>query len=160
MALENAAVRGVLTHYGTRTTDQKRGGQMTTGSAKKQLKYTFDFDDLPGGSTDEISAYIPAGGRVVDAYLKMNVDYAGATTPSLDIGLIQSDDSTAIDLDGLFDGITPALANAGAVASEDAGTNSGALIGVELAAKGYLKVAVAAGTITAGSFEIVIDYMD
>ena len=97
--------------------------------------------------------------NLVDAYIKATTAFAGGT--SYDIGLIQSDDSTAIDLDGIWDAIVLADldATSGSVSSEHAGTNSGVLIGSSLAADGYLKV-VATGTFTAGVAELTIEYIE
>lgn len=156
MSLEEASVRGVQVHYGPRTTNETNGGVQNTGTRKKAITYKFSYDDLPVGGTDELRAFVPAGAAITDCYVKATDDFVGGT--SYDIGLIQSDDSTAIDLDGIFDALTLAQANAGADMREHAGTNSGALIAQELAADGYLKV-VATGTFTAGEATLVLEYL-
>lgn len=157
MGFENTAGRGVLAHYGPRSTDLKYGGEVGGGGKVKQITYNFSYDDLPGGSTDLLWAYVPSGAAITNCYIKATTNFAGGT--SYDIGLIQSDDSTAIDLDGIFDAVTLAQCNAGADMREHAGTNSGALIAQELAADGYLKV-VATGTFTAGEAELVLEYIE
>jgi len=156
MGMETAAVRGVLNHYGARSTDESRGGRVSTGTRLKQIVYKFSYSDLPGGSADEIKAYIPAGSYIADVYVRASTTFAGGT--SYDIGLEQSDGSTAINADGIFDALTLAELNVGDKASEHAGTDSGALVAQELTVDGYL-VVTATGTFTAGEAELVIEYM-
>lgn len=159
MSMEEAAVRGVLNHYGPRSSDESRGGHLHTGSRTKQLVYKVSYDDLPGGTTDGLKAYIPAGSTVLDMTFRATTNFAGGT--SYDIGLEQSDGTTAIDADGLFDALVLADIDAtpgvSVTAAEHAGTNSGVLIGQELLVDGYLVMA-ATGTFTAGVAEIVITY--
>jgi len=161
MGLETSAGRGgVQTHYGTRAVDETNGGQVNTGGKVKQITYKFSYDDLPGGGTDALRAYIPAGAIVVDAYFNTTTTFAGGT--DYNIGLEQSDGSTAIDADGLFDALILADIDAtvaGALmASLHAGTNSGVLCGQRIAVDGYL-VVLANGTFTAGEAEIVLEYI-
>jgi len=160
MALEEAAVRGVLQHYGPRTTNETNGGVQNTGTRTKAITYKFSFDDLPGGGADSLRAYIPAGAIVKDAFILTTTDFAGGT--SYDIGLEQSDGSTAIDADGLFDALVladlDATPGSSVTAAEHAGTNSGVLIGQKLLVDGYLVVA-ATGTFTAGEAVFVVEYM-
>lgn len=160
MSLENSSGRGVLAHYGPRSTDRSYGGYTETKAGTKQIRQSFTYDDLPGGSTVSLQAYVPAGAVITDAWFFVDTAFAGGT--SYDIGLEKSDGSTAIDADGLFDALVLADIDASVgvnlCASEHAGTNSGALIGAPLAYDAYL-VAAATGTFTAGAATIVIEYM-
>ena len=160
MSLEEAAVRGVLQHYGPRTTNETNGGVQNVGGRTKSATYKFSYDDLPGGGADAIRTFIPAGAVVKDCYILVTTDFAGGT--SYDIGLEQSDGSTAIDADGLFDALVladiDATPGSSVTAGEHAGTNSGVLIGQKLLVDGYLVVA-ATGTFTAGEAVVVIDYV-
>lgn len=160
MALENSSGRGVLTHYNTRTTDETKGGVQNTGTRKKAITYKFSYDDLPGGNSDAIYAFVPAGAVVVDAYILTTTDFAGGI--SYDIGLEQSDGSTAIDADGLFDALIladlDATPGSSVTAAEHGGVNSGVLIGQKLLVDGYLVVA-ATGTFSAGEAVFVLEYM-
>jgi hypothetical protein len=160
MGFETAGTRDVLNHYGARNTDESRGGALSTGTRSKQLVYKVSYDDLPGGTTDNIKLYIPAGSYITDVHLRATTNFAGGT--SYDIGLEESDGSTAIDADGLFDALVladiDATPGSSVSAAEHAGTNSGVLIGQELLVDGYLVMA-ATGTFTAGVMEIVVSYM-
>jgi len=160
MGYEIAGTRDVLVHYGPRSTDEKRGGEVHSHGKVKQIVYKFDYSDLPGGASDALTAYVPAGAMVLNAYFNTTTTFAGGT--SYDIGMEQSDGSTAIDADGLFDALILADIDASVAgsltAAEHAGTNSGVLCGQRLAVDGYLLVA-ATGTFTAGEAELVVEYM-
>jgi len=161
MALEDTAGRGVLTSYGPRPTNETNGGKLGSKGRIKQITYKFSYDDLPGGGTDALRAFVPAGAVIVDAYIIPTTDFAGGT--SYDIGLEQSDGSTAIDADGLFDALVladlDATPGSSVTAAEHAGTNSGVLIGQKLLVDGYLLVA-ATGTFTAGVAVFMIEYVE
>ena len=101
---ENSSGRGVFQHYGTRTTDETGGGVNNSMGRSKSISYKFSYDDLPGGSTDDTVQYIPAGAVVKDCYVLVTEDFAGGT--DYNIGLEQSDGSTAIGADELFDAIS------------------------------------------------------
>jgi len=160
MSLETAGTRGVLVQYGARNTDEKRGGNVTTGSRTQQIVYKFDYSDLPGGASDALTAFVPAGAMVTEAYFNTTTTFAGGT--SYDIGMEQSDGSTAIDADGLFDALVLADIDAtvagSLTATEHGGTNSGVLCGQRLAVDGYLVVA-ATGSFTAGECEFILEYV-
>lgn len=160
MALEETDGRNVQVHYGARTTNETNGGVQSTGTREKTIVYKFSYDDLPGGGADELRAFIPSGAMLIDAYWNTTTAFAGGT--SYDVGLEQSDGSTAIDADGIFDGLVLADidASAGALltANQHAGTNSGAAIGLKLSADGYLVVA-ATGTFTAGEATVTLKYV-
>lgn len=151
MGYENTAGLGVLNHYGPRTTDEKFGGVNGRGKVKTVVT-KFSYNDLPTPGADNaiISAYVPTGAQVINAYIKATTTFVGGT--SYDIGL-QESDGTEIDNDGLFDALTLAEANAGAMAAD----NTFVQQGLELAADGYVVVA-ATGTFTAGAAELVIEY--
>lgn len=149
----------LVVQFGTRAAEDKKPGAVVEAGNVKQLVVDFNYDDLPGGSTDGSYGYIPAGSMVVDAIWVTTVLFAGGT--SYDVGLEQSDGSTAIDADGLFDALALADINTvgeGNTASNHGGSNSGALIGATLAADAY-PVAAATGTFTAGSARLVIQYV-
>jgi len=151
---------GVFSHFGPRTTDEKRGGVHDAGGRKKQVVYKFSYDDLPRGSTDLANVEIPIGAVITDAYWKTTTVFAGGT--GYDVGL-ESSAQAAIDADGLWDAIvlTEIDATPGAAlisASVHTGTNSGVLIGQHLTVAAQLMV-VANGTFTAGEATVTIEYI-
>ena len=161
MGFEAEGKAGFLSHYGHRTTEQTGGGKVDTRGLVKSIKYTFSYDDLPLYNSD-FAAVIPAGSQLLSATIKATTDFAGGT--SYDIGLEQATTSsgtagTDIDADGIFDALTLAQVNAGDTVPGHAGTNSGVLLGLELAYDASLMV-VATGTFTAGVAELVIEYIE
>lgn len=160
MGFATDSKRGVLVHYGPRDTDESFGGELATKGKQHQIVYKFSYSDLPGGSTDALTAFVPSGAMITEAYFIPTTAFAGGT--SYDIGLIQSNNSTEIDLDGLFDALVLADIDASIgtalTASLHGGTNSGALVGSVLTADGYLKVA-ATGTFTAGEATFILEYV-
>lgn len=165
MALEDTSGRGVLSHYGPRDTNELYGGTINAGGRRKSLVVVFDYDSFPGGSTDELRAYIPAGSTIIDAYLKVDTAFTGSVGV-FDISVEQSDGSTSLtglSTDSLFDGLALAEIDATVTgiksASLHAGTNSGVACGVECVEAAYPVVAIASGTFTAGVATLTIDYL-
>jgi hypothetical protein len=155
MGLETAGTRGVLNHYGARSTDESRGGKVATKTRMKQVVYKFGYDGLPSGAEDELTAKIPAGSILINAYIRATTNFVGGT--SYDIG-VEQPDGTAIDIDGLFDALLLAELNLGDVSDTHGGTNSGAILDLELTAEACV-IAVATGTFTAGEAELVVEYV-
>ena len=158
MSFENAAGLGVRNHYGERKIVDKFGGQVSTSLNVKEVEWVFSYDDLPSAvSGGYMEAYIPKGAVILSAKMVALVAFAGGT--SYDIGLEQNG-GTAIDADGLFDGVAVANLN---VVNEwaDSGGHTGALVGstVGLTHDGFLLV-VATGTFTAGKAKLVVEYRE
>ena len=150
----------VRNHYGVVDANETLGGKFNETGPIQSIEIEFSYDDLPGGSaTGGMEVTIPAGAMILDAYWETKTAFAGGT--SYDIGLQQTDGSTEIDYDGLWDALVLADINAEGERrrmSDHAGTNSGALAGVEVANEAQLRVA-ATGTFTAGVGRIIITYM-
>lgn len=152
---------GVFSHFGPRTTDEKRGGVVDAGGRKKQVVYKFSYSDLPRGSTDLANAEIPIGAIITEVSWKTTTAFAGGT--SYDVGL-ESSAQSALDADGVFDLLaltdidaTPPAASF-LLSSLHGGTNSGVVLGQHLLVAQQLMV-VATGTFTAGAATVTIEYM-
>ena len=156
MSLENSASRDVLAHYGPRSTLEKYGGEASNGGKVKTAVYKFSYDGLPVNGDTGLHYVVPAGAIIKDVWISSPTAFVGGT--SYDIGLEEADGST-IDLDGLFDALLLAELNLGASARTHTGTNSGALLDLEVTAAAQL-IVVATGTFTAGVAELVIEYVD
>lgn len=150
----------VRASYNERPTDIKTGASPKTSGSTRELVVEFSYDDLPGTSaTGGMEITIPANSIITDAYFDTLTAFAGGT--SYDIGLNETDGSTAIDADGLWDLLPLAEINAAnerSVSKTHAGTNSGALLDTTLSAEAQVVVA-ATGTFTAGKGRIVIEYI-
>ena len=150
----------VRNQYGALSTDESKGGEYPSSGVKREVEYVVSYDNLPGGSAvGEMDVTIPANAVILDAYYEVITPFAGGT--SYDIGLQQTNGSTEIDYDGLWDALVLADINAEGergVMSAHAGTNSAALANTTLAAEAQLRVA-ATGSFTAGKMRIVIEYI-
>lgn len=158
MSLEN--VGGRETFYGRLPEKNKWGAKVSGTNLNKKVKYSFDYNDLPGADTgNDMVVEIPAGSQLVSAKLKVGTAWAGSdgstTAPYMIIGTAQ-EDGTAIDADGLF--VIDALTDlsAGAVIE-----GAGAQIGVSIGANdGVLTVALdGASTATAGDATLILEYI-
>ena len=157
MSFEAEDIGGQLAHYGTRDVEQTGGGKVDTRGLTKSVKYVFSFDDLPLYNSD-FAAIIPTGSQLISATIKATTPFVGGT--SYAIGLEQAVTSsgtpgTDIDADGIFDALTLAELNAGAMAID----NAFVLQGLPIAYDGSLMV-VATGTFTAGVAELVVEYLE
>jgi len=129
MGFENSAGLGNRNHYGTREVDNSFGGVVGGVTRTRTATWVLDFGELVTQTAAGISdATVVVTGNVgtgmeygIPAYAKVlacRVDVleaiattngSAATTGSLSVGLIQSDGSTAIDLEGLIDATDGAL---------------------------------------------------
>lgn len=151
---------GLVVGFGTRTSEDLRGGNTSTGGYIEEHIIEFNYDDLPDGSTDGSYSTIPAGAVPIEAYLDALTGFAGGT--SYDIDLVDTA-GTAIGsgTDKLWDALVVAdinVAGERSVSSTHGGTNSGNALNVALASAGMVKV-TATGTFTAGAGRIVIRYI-
>lgn len=151
---------GLVVGFGTRTSEDLRGGHTEMDGVVEEMIVEFNYDDLPNGSTDGSYGTIPANAIPIDAYFETLTGFTGGT--SYDIDLVDSA-GTAIGIgtDKLWDLLAIADINTvgkRSVASTHAGINSGNALDVALASAGMLKV-TGAGTFTAGKGRVVIRYV-
>ena len=159
MTFEIDAKRGVLNHYGVRTTSGKFGAQQSTKEGiVKSAVWDFDYTDLPAAGTNGLQFVIPANATIVSAVLYVDVAFTStSTTTDLAIGLATSA-GAEIDLDGL---VTAANATQTTIAVENSViTGSGALVGKGIgAAAGELVVTPTASDLLTGKGRIVVQYV-
>ena len=161
MTFEVEAKRGVLSSYGVRTTNQKYGGHIDD-DVIKTAQWTFNYNDLPAGATNNLGLSIPANSTILSAKMQIITAFTStSTTTDLLVGLEQAD-GTDIDLDGL---ITAAQATQTTIAVVDsiidgASGTPGALIGTTIgAAAGELIVTSSAADLTAGKARLIVTYL-
>jgi len=151
---------GLVVQFGTRTSEDKRGGVVSTAGNVEEMVVDFAYDDLPDGSTDGSYTTIPSGAMILDAYFEVTAAFVGGT--SYDIDLVDTAGSAiGSGEDKLFDALVTADINAIGErnsARTHGGTNSGNALDTELASAGMLKAA-ATGTFTAGAGRMVIRYI-
>jgi len=145
-------LNGVRNWYGPRGAEDKLPALIKTEGYTKEMVVDFNYDDLPTYSADGAMVLeIPADSLIVSSKLHVKTAAAGGT--SYNIGLYQSD-STVIDADGLD------AAVATAALTEDAWiVNDGALVGASIGAAAGQIVVAATGTFTAGSYRLIVEYI-
>lgn len=67
MTFSTAPVRGVVEHFGPRTTNSKFGSESTSKDNIKKVALTYDWNDLPNGSNGELDVKIPARAVILRA---------------------------------------------------------------------------------------------
>lgn len=154
MSLES--VGGRQTFFGVLPTKNKFGGEVASSGQKKELKFTFSYDDLPAVDADnEMLAVLPAGSQIVSAHVIVDTAMAG-TSGTLTIGTYEADGGGAIDLDGIDVAIAQAVLLANTTIVCDGAQIGGGIVLAERAAI----VAVTGGTVTAGEFTLIVEYID
>ena len=162
MGFELDSKRGVLNHYGPRTTDQKFGGEICD-EVIKTVQWTFDYNDLPTGATNKLGYSIPANSTILMAKLQIIDAFTStSTTTDLLVGLEQAD-GTDIDLDGLItaaQATQTTIAVANSIIDGASGTPA-ALIGTTIGtAAGELIVTSSAADLTAGKARLIVQYLN
>jgi len=99
MAIENTAGLGVNNVYGPRKTAEGRNGNINTAGVVKELEL-----DFRGDSIDFVSATIPAGAKILDAYADVEEVFGGLT--DLDVGTDGSEGTNGVDLDPTATGVS------------------------------------------------------
>lgn len=151
MAFETAPVRGVEVHYGTRTTDNKFGGDLGTKNGIKQMAYTYDALDTPAAGADNLVRDLPAYAKVLRVYTEvveevtLDGDRTGATVQVVAGSYDSSADAlSAVTRGGFVIDETPTMV----------GTSAAEVV-VTLAATGG-----ASGNITGGKLRTIVEYID
>lgn len=163
MGFEADTLRGVLKHYGVRSTNQKYGGVVGKDAGiKKTAVWTFDYNDLPDADAYDLGLVIPAYAKILSAKLEILTAFTStSTTTDLSVGLQQSN-GTEIDNDGL---ITAAQATQTTIATrgnfiDGASGTPGALIGASIGAtEGELVVSSSAADLLTGQGRVIVEYI-
>lgn len=153
MAFENTAGIDVSNFYGPRATGQT-GGVIKTEGGKNQLSIQFTASDI--GTTLQQVPTIPAGSKVINAYLRVTEAFAlGGTTPTIDIGTEGSETTNNIffpETDGELIGFHHVVAP----------TNTSGTWDEMLAADTIVGIALGGGSPTvgaAGIAEVIVEYV-
>jgi len=153
MALES--VGGRQTFFGALPTKNKFGGEVASSGQKKELKFSFAYDDLPAVDADnEMLAVLPAGSQIVSASLIVDTAMDG-TSGTMTIGTYEADGGGAIDLDGIDVAVAQAVLLANTTIVCDGAQIGGGIVLAERAAI----VVVTGGTVTAGEFTLIVEYI-
>lgn len=158
MGFEQDSKRGVLNHYGTRSTNLKYGAQMSSGDVIRKAIWDFSYNDLPDAATNSMGFVIPANATIVSAKLIVDAAFTStSTTTDLTVGL-QKADGTEIDDDGLIsaaEATQTAIGTAGNVV-----TGAGALVGKVIGSNdGELVVTPTANDLLTGAGRVIVEYV-
>jgi len=165
MTFEADSKRGVLQHYGVRTTNQSYGGVQETGVVKTvSLEFTAPAQGMAAAAwaKNGLDVVIPAGCSFVSARVVVETAFDALT--ALTIGTYNaSDGTTAIDADGLVTAAGSALATIDAVG--DVLVGAGAQLATGTAGLGALlvdaviRVLYTGSAPTVGKARLVVEYM-
>lgn len=157
MGFEADTLRGVLKHYGVRTTNQKYGGEGCDEVIKTAI-WQFSYNDLPAGGTNKLGHSIPANAKILNARLEIISAFTStSTTTDLELGLEQAD-GTDIDLDGLVTAVNASQTTIAVANSLITGT--GALVGATIgAAAGELVVTPSVADLLTGEARLIVQYL-
>jgi hypothetical protein len=154
MGLES--VGGRQTFFGALPSKNIYGGEVQSAGQKKELKYSFAFDSLPAvGAGNEMIAVLPAGSMITAAYIIVDTAMAG-TSGTMTIGTYQADGGGVVDADG----IDAAVAQAALIANTTIVCNGAQVGGGVVLAERSAVVVVTGGTVTAGEFTLIVEYID
>ena len=157
MGFENSAGLNVLNHYGVRSVNQKFGGR-TDDDLIKTASWTFNYNELPAGSTGKLEMSIPAYSKILSARFEVLTGFTStSTTTDLDIGL-QTAAGVEIDLDGF---VTAAQATQTVIATRgNFVVGAGALVGASIgAAAGELVVTPTVADLLTGKARVIVEYI-
>lgn len=157
---------GLYIKHGLERAEKAKGGSVYTKGATKELRFAFTFDDLVGFTSDlnndgtkngfsNQDARIPLGAHVISARYLIGTAWTGTATTDLLCGLYQQD-GTVIDLDGLMGATESDLAN---LTVGNVVTGAGADIGTQTLTDAYVVVASSGAVFTAGTAELVVEYI-
>lgn len=154
MALED--VGGRQTFFGALPDKNKFGAEVASSGQKKELRFSYNFDDLPAvDAGNEMVAVLPAGSQIVSAHLIVDTAMDG-TSGTMTIGTYEADGGGVIDLDGIDVAVTQAALLADTTIVCDGAQIGGGIVLAERAAI----VVVTGGTVTAGAFRLIVEYID
>lgn len=157
MGFETGAVRGVVSHYGPRNSDQSFGGTLTDRAGERKVVYEFDYDNLPEATNINLDAVIPAGALIVSADFRITTAFTStSTTSDLLVGLADADGgSTITDADGL---LTAAQLTQTVIATLVNTSGTGALVGTVLSEAAVVTVAPSADDLLTGHATLEVAY--
>ena len=161
MGFELDGKRGVLNYYGVRTVDSKFGGAIDD-DVIHTVQWTFKYNDLPTGATNNLGYSIPANSTILSAKLQIIDAFTStSTTTDLNCGLEQAD-GTDISVSGF---ITAAQATQTAIAVvnsviDGASGTPAALIGTTIGTvAGELIVQSSAADLLTGKARLIVQYI-
>lgn len=158
---------GLEVGFGRRDSEYKYAGTVRTKGNEEMVMLSIKASEMPlyeGSAVSSKAIGIPAGAYITKATLDVVTSFADAdANPTMTIGLVDSA-GTAIDIDGIFAGLTEASGQLTApqVVEGDVGTYGGALVnGTDHigTAVGYLTADLDTGAWDSGEAILTVWYL-
>lgn len=152
---------GLYKKYGVTKTTANTGGEYVTTGALREIEVNIpDLTALATGSSILSDVVFTPKMRIEEVEIVTTTAVTSGGSAVLNVGLVQTDRSTAIDVDGLVEALAIASFNAAGekVVLRPGATSAGALIGTTPSAVGYLVADYDTAAFTAGAITIRIRY--
>lgn len=152
---------GLYLKFGTTKTTAEVGGEYRTNGELREIEVTIDLTDLTSSAAIvSDTTFFPNGARIEEVEIVTQTAATSAGSATLDIGLIQTDRSTAIDADGLVAALAKTAVDAAGEKNviRVGSTGAGALIGTTTANVGYITANYGTAAFTAGVIRVRIRY--
>lgn len=152
---------GLTVKFGKEEGDAGKGGQYRTDGPLRMAEVEINGTDI--GSTATLvdrHTIIPNGARIEKVEVVAETAFTSGGAATLDVGLVDQDESTAIDDDGLVAALalTSIDASGDVVELVQGSTGHGALVGTTLSNAGYITVHYGTAAYTAGRAVIRVYY--
>lgn len=158
---------GLYTKYGVEQTVPMAGGEYVTTGALREVEFKILLTSLGSSSAIATSStysvdniFIPSGVRIEEVEIVVDTAATSGGSAALNIGLVDTDRSTAIDADGLVAAL--ALTSIDAAGEKTVlrpgSTSAGALIGTTTADVGYIVADYDTAAYTAGTITVRVRY--
>lgn len=152
---------GLYLKFGTAKTDVEVGGEYRTYGELREIEVTIDLTDLTSSAAIiSDTTFFPNGARIEEVEIVTQTAATSAGSATLDIGLIQTDRSTAIDADGLIAALAKTAVDAAGEKNvvRVGSTGAGALLGTTTSKVGYITANYGTAAFTAGVIRVRIRY--
>lgn len=154
---------GLRVRLGTTEAEVTRGGELPGAGEFRSTTFNITLTNLGSSSAlvpDTTGILIPSGARIHDVTVVNLTAATSGGSATLNLGLVDQDTTTAIDIDGLL--VAAPLADwnaAGETKVYTIGvTGVGALVGTTLSNTGYLVADYDTAAFTAGELRVTIRY--
>lgn len=152
---------GLTVKFGTEEADAGKGGAYSTLGALRMAEVEITGTSIASTATlVDRHTIIPSGARIEKVEVVAETAFTSGGAATLDVGLVDQDETTAIDDDGLVAALalTSIDADGDVVELVQGSTGHGALVGTTTSNAGYLTVHYGTAAYTAGVGKVRVYY--
>lgn len=152
---------GLLVKFGTTEGEAGKGGQYSTLGPLRVAEVEINGTDITASeAVVDRHTIIPNGSKIEKVEVVAETAFTSGGAATLDVGLIDQDETTAIDDDGLVAALalTSIDADGDVVELIQGSTGHGALVGTTLSNAGYITIKRNVADYTAGRAVIRVHY--